>query len=39
LVFDINKDSTYVPVVVSFDASKSMVKNENIEKFIWDYGD
>ena len=37
--FDIIKDSDYVPVVVSFDASKSQVKDENIEKFIWDYGD
>ena len=37
--FDIKTDSYYVPVVVWFDASKSQVKNENIEKFIWDYGD
>ncbi len=37
--FDIIKNSAYVPVVVSFDASKSQVKNENIEKFVWDYGD
>ena len=37
--FDIKKDSNYVPVTVSFDASKSQVKGENIEKFIWDYGD
>jgi PKD repeat protein len=37
--FDITKNSDYVPVVVSFDASKSQVKNDNIEKFIWDYGD
>ena len=39
LTFDMNKDSNYVPVIVSFDASKSQVKNENIEKFIWDYWD
>jgi len=37
--FKINKDSNYVPVVVGFDASKSQVKDENIEKFIWDYWD
>lgn len=39
LSFDINKNTTYVPVTVSFDASKSQVKNENIEKFIWSYWD
>ena len=37
--FDITKKSDYVPVIVWFDASKSQVKGENIEKFIWDYGD
>jgi len=37
--FNIKKDSDYVPVVVWFDSSISHVKNENIEKFIWDYGD
>lgn len=37
--FDIIKNSSYVPVIVSFDWSKSQVKDENIEKFIWDYGD
>ncbi len=37
--FAITKESNYVPVVVSFDASKSQVKDENIEKFIWDYWD
>lgn len=37
--FKINKNSDYVPVVVWFDASTSQVKNQNIEKFIWDYGD
>ena len=37
--FDIKKDSPYVPVIVSFDASKSNVKNEDISKFIWDYWD
>lgn len=39
LDFDINKTTTYTPVIVSFDASKSQVKDENIEKFIWDYWD
>jgi PKD repeat protein len=37
--FEITKNSNYVPVVVSFDASKSQVKNEDIDKFIWDYDD
>lgn len=37
--FDISKNSDYVPVTVAFDASKSQVKDQNIEKFIWDYGD
>ena len=35
----IEKDSQYTPVVVRFDASKSQVKNEDIVKFIWDFGD
>jgi len=39
LKFDIKKNSTYVPVIVGFDASKSQVKNEDISKFIWDYWD
>ena len=37
--FEIKQDSEYVPVVVSFDASKSKAKNENIVKFIYDYWD
>jgi len=37
--FDIKKDSQYAPVIVSFDASRSQVKDENIVKFEWDYGD
>lgn len=39
LDFVINKNSDYVPVTVWFDASTSQVKDDNIEKFIWDYGD
>lgn len=39
ILFDINKNSPYVPVVVWFDASKSQVKDENIDKFIWNYWD
>jgi hypothetical protein len=31
--------SNYAPTVVGFDASTSKVKDENIAKFIWDYGD
>jgi len=37
--FEINKDSNYVPVTIWFDASRSQVKDSNIAKFIWDYGD
>ncbi len=37
--FDIKKDSTYVPVTVWFDASKSQVKDENIVSFQWNYWD
>lgn len=37
--FDIKKDSQYAPVIVTFDASRSQVKDENIVKFEWDYGD
>jgi hypothetical protein len=29
--------NSYVPVVVSFDASKSKVTDKNIDKFIFDY--
>lgn len=39
LIFDIKKSRDYVPVIASFDASKSQVKNENIVKFTWDYWD
>jgi hypothetical protein len=35
--FEIVQTSNYVPVNISFDASKSQVKDENIEKFVWDY--
>jgi hypothetical protein len=34
---DITNNSDYVPVIVSFDASKSQVKNKNIVKFIYNY--
>ncbi len=39
LDFIISKNSEYVPVVVWFDASRAKVKDSNIAKFIWDYGD
>jgi PKD repeat protein len=39
LDFDIQKSDNYAPIIVSFDASKSIVKDENIVKFIWDYWD
>lgn len=35
----IKKTSDYVPVIVSFDASLSTVKDDNIIKFIYDYWD
>jgi len=37
--FDIIKNSEYVPVIIWFDASRSQVRDSNISKFIWDYGD
>lgn len=37
--FKINKESSYVPVIIWFDASRSQVKDSNIAKFIWDYWD
>lgn len=39
IALDIKKESNYVPTLVSFDASKSMVKDDNIVKFIYDYWD
>ena len=33
------KDTEYAPAVVKFDASKSVVQNDNIVKFIYDYWD
>jgi PKD repeat protein len=35
----IEKPSDYVPVIVRFDASRSEIKDDNIIKFIYDYGD
>ena len=39
LNLEIIPDSEYVPSIVTFDASKSKVKWENIVKFIFDYWD
>lgn len=39
ITFNINQPSEYAPVIVWFDASKSYVKDGNITKFIWDFGD
>lgn len=39
LNLEINKPSSYTPVVVSFDATKSQVTWKNIDKFIFDYWD
>jgi len=35
----IEKETDYVPVTVRFDASKSFIKNDDIIKFVYDYGD
>lgn len=37
--FKIEADTDYVPVTVRFDASKSTIKNDDIVKFEYDYGD
>ncbi len=37
--FDIKKSDNYAPIIVTLDASKSIVKDENIVKFVWDYWD
>ena len=39
LKLDIEKPTDYVPVTVRFDASKSYIKDDDIVKFIYDYGD
>jgi len=39
LKLDIEKPADYVPVIVRFDASKSYIKDDDIVKFIYDYGD
>lgn len=35
----IDYPNNYVPITVRFDASKSYIKNDDIVKFIYDYGD
>ncbi len=35
----LEKEDSYAPTIVRFDASKSEVKWKNIDKFIYDYGD
>lgn len=37
--FKINQNTEYAPATVWFDASQSYIKDWNISKFIWDYGD
>ena len=39
IVLQIKPDSEYAPTIVSFDASLSQVYNDNIIKFVYDYGD
>lgn len=39
LSLEITPSSEYAPAMVQFDASKSKVKDDNIVKFIYDYGD
>jgi len=35
---DINTDTQYAPAIVSFDASLSFIRDDDIVKFIYDYG-
>lgn len=39
LNLEIEKASNYVPLIVRFDASRSQVQWDDIERFIYDYGD
>ena len=39
LDLQIEKNTNYAPVTVRFDASKSFIKNDDIIKFVYDYGD
>lgn len=39
LDLQIEKSTNYAPVTVRFDASKSFIKNDDIVKFVYDYGD
>ena len=39
LVLNMKSNSEYAPAIVSFDASLSKIKDDNIVKFIYDYGD
>ena len=39
LDLQVDASSEYAPSVVKFDASKSIIKNEDIAKFVWYYGD
>jgi len=37
-VLDIETDRQYAPATVSFDASLSFIRDDDIVKFIYDYG-
>ncbi|PZM83129.1 hypothetical protein DLH72_03975 [Candidatus Gracilibacteria bacterium] len=37
--FKINQSTEYAPAIIGFDATQSMVKDSNISKFIWNFGD
>lgn len=37
--FKINQNSEYAPALIWFDATKSTVRDSNISKFLWDFGD
>jgi PKD repeat protein len=39
LDLQLKADSEYAPATVKFDASQSKIKDDNIVKFIYDYGD
>lgn len=37
--FKVNQRSEYAPTIIGFDASQSSIRDQNISKFIWDFGD
>lgn len=39
IVFKVKQNTEYSPAIIWFDASQSTVKDANISKFLWDFGD